>query len=151
MIFKTKKDKHFGEQMKLIVLLASVFLFCGCSSNSKKVNESSSPAIQSSASSKSSTDSKAQPAVKKEAKKKDSKMPAKSKSSAAVQGDTVVCTYGKVTREIRVEDNSGGCSVHYTKDGSTKVIGKSTAGSAYCQNLQKRVQGNLESSGFKCE
>ncbi len=63
----------------------------------------------------------------------------------------VTCTIGGDTREIQVVPYDSGCVVNYTKAGTTANPAQSRKGMAYCENVAKRIQSNLESAGFTCK
>ena len=75
--------------------------------------------------------------------------PATAKKSAT--GDSTVCKYEDVTREISIVENTDRCVVEYTKDGEKKEIGSGLPKSPICQSVAEKVKSNLEAAGYKCE
>jgi hypothetical protein len=54
-------------------------------------------------------------------------------------------------RLVEIEDlKPAGCKVWYTSYGQRREIASSQNGSGHCENVVKKVQGNLETGGYKC-
>lgn len=62
----------------------------------------------------------------------------------------VTCTKDKETRALEVIKKDAGCSLEYTKAGSTKSVATSAHGSQHCNESLKKTRGKLEAGGFKC-
>ncbi len=113
----------------LILILATLFLI-GCGSSGKKAEEAAD-----------STEAKAE--ASKEATKDSSK-------KVAASENAINCTMGGDKRTIDVVSNDQGCSVQYTKAGTSNEVASGSSGSAHCTNVAERIKGNLESAGFSC-
>jgi hypothetical protein len=64
----------------------------------------------------------------------------------------VTCSLGEDVRPISVVNgDNGGCGVVYNKMGESKTVAKAENVMEYCDEVQSKIQGNLESAGFTCE
>lgn len=64
----------------------------------------------------------------------------------------VTCSLGEDVRPISVVNgDGGGCGVVYNKMGDTKTVAKAENVMEYCDQVQSKIQSNLESAGFTCE
>jgi len=64
----------------------------------------------------------------------------------------VTCTLGEDVRPISVVNgDNGGCGVVYNKMGESKTVAQAENVMEYCDEVQSKIQGNLESAGFTCE
>lgn len=78
--------------------------------------------------------------------------PGKTKPDADTPpGPSVICKYGSTTREITVVKNEEGCTVTYSKDGTSSEIATGSAASTKCEDVQSTVRGNLEKAGYVCQ
>jgi len=64
----------------------------------------------------------------------------------------VTCSMGDDVRPISVVNGeNGGCGVVYNKMGETKTMAVAKNVMEYCDQVQAKIQGNLESAGFTCQ
>lgn len=71
-------------------------------------------------------------------------------ATAEKDAGKVTCTKDKETRTLEVVKKDAGCSLDYTKAGSTKSVASSTHGTQHCNESLKKTRGKLEAGGFKC-
>ena len=70
--------------------------------------------------------------------------------SYAANGNVTSCESGKDKRTLELKEVDGGCSLNYTKAGSTKEVGKANHGKAVCEKAADKILNNLKKAGFKC-
>lgn len=64
----------------------------------------------------------------------------------------VTCSLNGDVRPISVLNGvNGGCGVTYNKLGTLKTVAVAENVMEYCDEVQNKIKGNLESAGFTCE
>ncbi|MCB0417900.1 MAG: hypothetical protein KDD39_09630 [Bdellovibrionales bacterium] len=63
----------------------------------------------------------------------------------------VQCKWNTESRKIENKSQGEGCEVIYTKNGTAETVGSAASDLSVCENIAKKIQGNLESNGFKCD
>jgi hypothetical protein len=119
--------------LKNLVILFSIFVIFGCSSNAKKADA---------------------PAA--EAPKAESATPVADKAATpaahtSATGPTVECANGKDVRNLEIKTVDKGCELAYTKNGRTESVATSANGSKHCEEVKERIQTKLEASGYSCK
>ena len=121
--------------MKLLLVLSISFALAACGSSAKK--DTASPKTDAAKTQAGSTAKASEPAK------------AASSETKSIAG--YVCVIGDIKRELRNVKTSTGCSVEYTKDGTTQEIASGSANSTHCSEVMERVKNNLSTAGYKCD
>ncbi len=61
------------------------------------------------------------------------------------------CTSGSDERVLALTTVETGCSLDYTKAGTSTTVATQKNGTAKCDEVLASIQGKLEAAGFKCE
>ncbi|MCB0355794.1 MAG: hypothetical protein KDD40_02245 [Bdellovibrionales bacterium] len=117
--------------MKIYLVYGIILLsFVACSSKNKKMDQS-------------------EMATKSE-NLVDSKSTGSEKAQQAL--NNVECKIKKDIRFLKVvAKEPKGCELIYTKFGKEKTVAESAFGNEHCEKIMQKMQGNLESAGFKCQ
>ncbi|MCB0404015.1 MAG: hypothetical protein KDD51_04465 [Bdellovibrionales bacterium] len=86
----------------------------------------------------------------KDAEKTAQKAEDATKKGASPSAAGVECKWETETRKIENKTQGEGCEVIYTKNGTSETVGSATNDLSICEGIAKRIQGNLENNGFKC-
>lgn len=72
-------------------------------------------------------------------------------AAAAAAAQDLACTRGSESRTLKVElTEPKGCKVWYPGTGAADPVAWSTTGVSHCENVSKKIRGNLEAAGFTC-
>ncbi len=74
-------------------------------------------------------------------------------TAGATSGATIVCAMegDQDQRKISiVTPEGGGCAVSYEKLGTATEVAKASVDMSYCDTVQKKIETNLTSAGYKC-
>ena len=63
----------------------------------------------------------------------------------------VICQHKNDERTLEIVSEKTGCIVKYTKNQASKNIASDSHGDKHCQNVVKKIKGNLVSAGFNCK
>lgn len=116
--------------IKWIALAALTLGLAACSSAGKKAEEKKTE-------------------TKKEMSEKKAEAKAEAKAETSSQGK-VMCEMKGDKRYIEVVGKESGCELLYTKFDKEEVVATSAAGTAHCEKISERIQGNLKEAGFTC-
>lgn len=150
--------------MKKILLSIALLGLFGCSSSEKSDMQSDGAAItdQAKADIENAAESLKNEAEEMKNEAKDQAAEATETASDAASnafGDytgteksKVTCSLGEDVRPISVVNgDNGGCGVVYNKMGETKTVAQAQNVMEYCDQVQSKIQSNLESAGFTCQ
>lgn len=127
----------------IYALIALSLVGCASSRKQETVAPAATPVVE----------EKAPAKTDKESSKKAAKASKPTSTTNAVAGDgkALQCANGSDKRslEIKTTDRKG-CELHYSKMDSTQTIATQVEGQEKCVEVQERIKGKLEASGFTC-